>query len=43
MDRVRQQLHRPAVWLIPLVVLAIQLGAVPGLVTAAVWTCTGFR
>ena len=25
MDRVRQELHRPAMWLIPLVVLAIQL------------------
>ena len=25
MDRVRQELRRPAVWLIPLVVLAIQL------------------
>jgi signal transduction histidine kinase len=30
MDRVRQQLHRPAVWLIPLVVLAIQLGGSAG-------------
>jgi DNA-binding NarL/FixJ family response regulator len=30
MDWVRQQLHRPAVWLIPLVVLAIQLGGSAG-------------
>jgi hypothetical protein len=43
MDRVRQQLRRPAVWLIPLVVLAIQLMGSVGPSTGPVLLCTGSR
>ncbi len=43
MDRVRQELRRPAVWLIPLIVLGIQLVGSIGLVTAPAMRCIGRR
>ena len=41
MDAVRQALRRPAVWLLPLVVLAIQLVGSMGLATARAMRCSG--
>jgi hypothetical protein len=43
MDRVRQELRRPAVWLIPLIVLGIQLVGSIGLVTAPAMRSIGRR